>query len=216
MGAAATGAVGAPDLDVFRIERAARLELPGPIDAVPTDTLLLDAGGYAQIMCSAIFITGLEPAFAAEHVGYFTAPYASRAKLGQPVIDRAAKTVTVALPDGRERLAQYLGSQGCLTYPLGETTAHYRPEIVRPRLPDAATQNWPMGDRLPAAVLPATVDADKLAAAVEAAVRRWARGQPRGPMRSPSSKRIAERHTGSPAPRAIAGTYATRCRRVHS
>ena len=169
VGGAATGAVAAPDLDAFRIERAARLELPGPFDAVPADTLLLDAGGYAQIMCSAVFIAGLEPAFAAEHVGYFTAPYASRAKLGQPAIDRAAKTVTVALPDGRQRLAQYLGSQGCLTYPLGETTAHYKPEIVRPALPDAATQNWPMGDRLPAGVLPAAVDADKLAAAVAAA-----------------------------------------------
>ena len=124
MGAAATGAVGAPDLDVFRIERAARLELPGPIDAVPTDTLLLDAGGYAQIMCSAIFITGLEPAFAAEHVGYFTAPYASRAKLGQPVIDRAAKTVTVALPDGRERRG-HRRAQHCLP-PPGQPGARWR------------------------------------------------------------------------------------------
>ena len=158
-----------PDLVAFSIERAARLELPGPFEAPPADTLLLDAGGYAQILCSAVFITGLEPAFAAEHVGYFTAPYASRPKLGQPVIDRIAKTVTVTLPDGRQRLARYLGSQGCLTYPLGETSAHYTPETVRPNLPDAATQDWPMGDRLPAA-RPAGVDADRLAAAVDAAV----------------------------------------------
>ena len=39
-------------------------------------------------MCSAVFVTGLDPAFAAENVGYFTAPYAERAKLGTPRIDR--------------------------------------------------------------------------------------------------------------------------------
>jgi CubicO group peptidase (beta-lactamase class C family) len=159
----------ASELDAFIIERAAHLELPGPVEAPPTDTLILDAGGYARILCSAVFITGLEPAFAAEHVGYFTAPYASRAKLGQPVIDRVAKTVTVTLPDGRQRLAQHLGSQGCLTYLPGETTPRFRPEVVRPALPDAASQPWPMGDRLPAGPLPPGIDAKRLAAAVDAA-----------------------------------------------
>jgi hypothetical protein len=34
-------------------------------------------------------MTGLAPDFAAENVGFFTAPYGERAKLGKPVIDRA-------------------------------------------------------------------------------------------------------------------------------
>jgi hypothetical protein len=36
-----------------------------------------------------VFVTGLDPDFAAENVGYFTAPYEVRQKLGKPVIDRA-------------------------------------------------------------------------------------------------------------------------------
>jgi hypothetical protein len=51
-------------------------------------------------MCSAVFVTGLDPDFAAENVGYFTAPYEVRHKLGKPVIDRAEKAVHVRLPNG--------------------------------------------------------------------------------------------------------------------
>lgn len=32
-----------------------------------------------EVMCSAVFMTGLVPDFAAENVGFFTAPYAERA-----------------------------------------------------------------------------------------------------------------------------------------
>ena len=38
-------------------------------------------------------MTGLESDFAAENVGFFTAPYEMRAKLGKPVIDRANQAV---------------------------------------------------------------------------------------------------------------------------
>src|SRR5947208_11897862 len=57
-------------------------------------------------MCSAVFITGLDPEFAAENVGYFTAPYAERAKLGKPIIDRAGGAVHVTLPNGVRRTAR--------------------------------------------------------------------------------------------------------------
>src|SRR5262245_36261271 len=46
------------------------------------------AAGFAKVMCSAVFVSGLDPVFAAEHVGYFTAPYEVRAGLGKPEIDR--------------------------------------------------------------------------------------------------------------------------------
>ena len=52
-------------------------------------------------MCSAVFITGLQPEFAAENVGYFTAPYEIRARLGKPIVDRARKAVHVAVPAAR-------------------------------------------------------------------------------------------------------------------
>src|SRR6266568_4278120 len=47
----------------------------------PGDALEHHAAGFAKIMCSAVFVTGLDPDFAAENVGYFTAPYEVRHKL---------------------------------------------------------------------------------------------------------------------------------------
>ena len=51
-------------------------------------------------MCSAVFITGYDVEFAAEHVGYFTAPYDERKKVGNSLVDQAKKTVSVTLPNG--------------------------------------------------------------------------------------------------------------------
>lgn len=158
-----------PDGNRATIDRAHRFELDTPLDPPPGDRRLHDAAGFAQVMCNAVFITGLDPDFAAENVGYFTAPYAARAALGKPVIDRATKTVSVSVPGGPTRVSRYLGDQGCLAFPVGESEPHYRPERVRPRLPDPATQDWPMGDRLPRSPLPKQVDAARLAAAVDAA-----------------------------------------------
>ena len=54
-------------------------------------------------MCSAVFITGLDPDFAAENVGYFTGPYEERAKLGKPVDrSRHEDACTSTLPEWRE------------------------------------------------------------------------------------------------------------------
>jgi CubicO group peptidase (beta-lactamase class C family) len=107
------------------------------------------AAGFAQIMCSAVFITGLDADFAAENVGYFTAPYAFRAKLGKPVIDRDGKTVSVAVPGGTTRVAKYLGDQGCVTFEPAQLAPKYAPHAVPRRLADPATQAWPDGDALP-------------------------------------------------------------------
>ena len=71
------------------IARAKSFELDTPYVPPAGDPLAYYAAGYAKIMCSAVFMTGLEPNFAAENVGFFTAPYEVRAKLGRPVIDRA-------------------------------------------------------------------------------------------------------------------------------
>src|SRR6476660_2109059 len=107
-------------------------------------------------------MTGLAPDFAAENVGYLTAPYEIRAKLGKPVIDRANQAVHITLPNGLTRTAKYLGSQGCVTLPLGESAVHFRPVVVKSQLPDAATEPWPMGDVLAKEPLPSEIDANKL------------------------------------------------------
>ena len=120
-------------------------------------------------MCSAVFITGLDPDFAAENVGFFTAPYEVRAKLGKPVVDRVNKRVQVAVPNGVTRTAMYLGDQGCVTLPVGKNSVSFTPIKLKSSLPDASKQLWPMGDALPQDPVPPQIDATKLKQAVDAA-----------------------------------------------
>jgi CubicO group peptidase (beta-lactamase class C family) len=158
----------APTNDAL-IARAKSFELDTPYVPPPGDPMAHHAAGYAKVMCSAVFMTGLAPDFAAENVGFFTAPYGERAKLGKPVIDSANQAVHVTLPSGVTRTAKYLGSQGCVTLPIGQSAVNFTPVAVKSRLPDPSTQPWPMGDVLPQEPLPAVIDAAKLKAAVNAA-----------------------------------------------
>lgn len=151
------------------IARAKALELNTPYVPPPGDALAHHAAGFAKVICSAVFITGLAPDFAAENLGYFVAPYEERAKLGKPIIDRASKAVHVALPNGGRRTAKYLGGQGCVALPMGKDAVIFKPVSVKSRLPDSATQPWPMGDALPKAALPKEIDASKVQQAVDAA-----------------------------------------------
>ena|SRR5256886_5682662 len=89
------------------IARARSLELSTPYVPPPGDPLEHHAAGFAKIICSAVFVTGLAPEFAAENLGFFTAPYEERAKLEKPVIDRARRAVHVTLPHGVTRTALY-------------------------------------------------------------------------------------------------------------
>lgn len=151
------------------LARAESLELSTPYIPPPGDPLAHHAAGFAKVMCSAVFITGLEPEFAAENVGYFTAPYAERAKLGKPVIDRNRKTVHVLLPGGTRRTAAFLGDQGCVTLPLGQHSVSFTPVRLRRRPPDSSSQPWPMGDVLPSEPLPPSLDTAKVRQALDAA-----------------------------------------------
>jgi len=151
------------------IARGKSLELPTKYEPVPGDALSHHTAGYAKTMCSAVFITGYDIDFAAEHVGYFTAPYEERKKVGKPVVDHQKKTVSITLPNGVTRTAVYTGSQGCVTYPEGSSTLSFTPRTVSANLPSASAQDWPMGDRLPKTPFPAELDEAKIKAAVDAA-----------------------------------------------
>src|SRR5262250_3284927 len=82
------------------LARARSFELDTPYAPPPGDPLVHHTAGYAKVMCSAVFMTGLSPEFAAENVGYFTSPHAERARVGKPVIDRDNKAVHITLPNG--------------------------------------------------------------------------------------------------------------------
>src|SRR5881394_1010641 len=113
------------------IARARSLELSTPYVPPPGDPLEHHAAGFAKIVCSAVFVTGLAPEFAVQNLGFFTAPYEERAKLGRPAIDRARKAVRVTLPSGVTRTAVYLGDQGCVTLPAGKQSPSFTPSASR-------------------------------------------------------------------------------------
>jgi CubicO group peptidase (beta-lactamase class C family) len=150
------------------IARARTFELDSKYVPPPGDPLEHQTSGFAKIMCSAVFVTGLDPDFAAENVGYFTAPPEVRRKVGKPVVDRAARAVRITIPNGKTITARYLGRQGCVALPDGKTTVEFTPVDVRPQLPDASTQPWPMGDALPAGAPPG-LDPAKVKQAIDAA-----------------------------------------------
>ena len=151
------------------LSRAKALELNTSYVPPPGNALSHQAAGFAKVMCSAVFITGLDPEFAAESVGYFTAPYEVRSKLGKPQIDRDKKAVHVPVPGQETRTAIYLGDQGCVALPSGSDSVNFTPVKLKSTLPDAATQPWPMGDVLPSDPMPAGIDMKKVAEAVDAA-----------------------------------------------
>src|SRR6516164_9664928 len=150
------------------IARAKSLELGTPYVPPPGDALEHHASGFAKIICSAVFVTGFNPNATTENIGYFTAPYEVRHKLGKPIIDRADKAVHVTLPNGVIRTAKYLGSQGCVTLPVGQRSVNFTPVSVASALPDASTQPWPMGNVLRGEPLPKSIDGAKLKQAVDA------------------------------------------------
>ncbi|MEX2049241.1 MAG: serine hydrolase [Gemmatimonadota bacterium] len=151
------------------IARARALELDTPYEPVPGEPILHHAAGYATIMCSGMFISGLDSAFVAENVGYFTAPYDVRRSFPSVRIDRAARSVAVTTPDGTVRLARQLGSQGCVALPVGRAEPYFTPVVVRSGLPEASTLPWPMGDLPSGASWPTAVDRRLVDAAMEAA-----------------------------------------------
>ena len=151
------------------LARAVELELDTEYVPPPGDALEHHTSGFAKILCSAVFITGLDADFAAENIGYFSSPYAERAQVTKRVVDRENKAVHLTLPSGVTRTATYLGDQGCVTLPIGEDSVYFTPVDVDSTLPDPSTTPWPMGDVLSDEPLPSAIDADKVAQAVETA-----------------------------------------------
>jgi len=151
------------------IARGRRLELDTKYVPPPGDALAHHAAGCAKVMCSAVFVTGLELDFAWDNVGYFTCPLEERRKLGRPVVDSERRSVRVALPDGIVRQALYVGDQGCVALPTGRDAPFFTPIRVASGLPDPAKEPWPMGDLLPQTPLPRELDATTVERALDAA-----------------------------------------------
>ncbi|MGI9629290.1 MAG: hypothetical protein ACR2QM_20880, partial [Longimicrobiales bacterium] len=149
----------ADDPNAALIARAASLELPGTWELPPGDALVHSTAGFAKILCSNVFLSGLDPDFAAANTGFFSAPAEYRGVVTDTVVDFDNQRVHLTLPDGTVRSAKLHGDQGCLALPIGEEEPYYEAVSVTPDLPDPQTTPWPMGDVLTDEPLPADVDA---------------------------------------------------------
>ncbi|MCB1693993.1 MAG: serine hydrolase [Pseudomonadales bacterium] len=98
----------------------------------PGDPVSHFGAGFAATMAANHFISGLPLDFCAEHVGYFTAPYADRRHVVDYSSDEAARAVHVKLDNGVTRTARMFGSQGAISLPLGSQGIHFAPSVVEP------------------------------------------------------------------------------------
>ena len=119
------------------LARAAALELDTEYVPPPGQALDHHTAGFAKVLCSALFVSGLEPDFAVENIGYFTSPYQERAKVTKRRIDYENKAVHLTLPSGITRTAKYYGDQGCVALPIGKDSVHFTPVEVESALADA-------------------------------------------------------------------------------
>ena len=160
---------GAEDPDAALIARGDSLEIPGEWVIPPGDPLVHATAGFAKILCSNVFLSGLDPAFAAANTGFFSSPAELRSAVTDTVVDFENRRVHLTLPDGTVRSAKVHGDQGCVALPVGESEPFYEAVEVTSRLPDPATTPWPLGDVLPEDPFPAEVDMERVGEAVAAA-----------------------------------------------
>ena len=151
------------------IARGESLKIPGDWVVPPGDPLVHATAGFAKILCSNVFLSGLDPDFAAANTGFFSAPAEYRRAVTDTVVDHENRRVHLTLPDGTVRSAKVHGDQGCVALPVGESEPYYETVEVATQLPDPETTPWPMGDVLSTDPFPEGVDMDKVAEAVAAA-----------------------------------------------
>jgi len=156
--------------------------------SLPDEALELALAGYAKILCSAVFLSGRDPAEAAANSGIIVLPREvavdPKAAGVEWQVDRERGEVRASAPRpktaaaghrGRRitRTARFSGlaggGQGCTILPMGKDRVFFEPTPVTSALPDAATLPWPMGDAPSDEPPPEGVDSERLAAAVDAA-----------------------------------------------
>ena len=149
------------------IARAKAFELDTEYNPPPGEALHHQTAGFAKILCSGVFITGLDAADAAANVGGFISPFDERSHVVDTVVDYAQERVALTLPDGVTRTAKRYENQGCVAHGIGEDSVYFAPTTVERNLPPAATTPWPMGDVLSAAPWPSEIDMEKVEEALD-------------------------------------------------
>ena len=148
-------------------------------EAKDQDIHSLGVAGYAKLLCSSVFVTGMNEVEAIEHSrrvvrALIRLPAADLPGLAEE-IDYESRLVKATLGDSLTRTAKLYGDQGCIIHPADHDGIFFEPVPVQTSLPDGQTQPWPMGDALSDDPLPPEVDQEKVKAAVELAFEKPSR-----------------------------------------
>jgi CubicO group peptidase (beta-lactamase class C family) len=154
---------------IAAIAAGAAQQAPRPGSAFAPDGTPISLGlaGYAKVLCSAVFVSGREPAEAFRNSGFFLFPDDKRAGVTYTV-DRE-RTLVRMTHGTTTRTAKFYGDQGCIIHPQDHDGIYFTPVAVKTRLPDANSQAWPMGDAPSADAPPTGIDRARVAKAVELA-----------------------------------------------
>ena len=138
-----------------------------PAFAPPGTPITLGLAGYAKVLCSAVFVSGRDPAEAFENSGYFLFPDDQRNGV-RYTVDREHKLVRMT-HGSTTRIAKFYGDQGCIIHPQDHDGIYFTPVPVRTSLGDAASMPWPMGDKPSGKPFPSGIDRARVAKAVDLA-----------------------------------------------
>ncbi len=134
----------------------------------PNDPDSWTTAATAKIYCSALFVSGRDQEEARSHItSYFLGPKVD--SISAISVNHKSKVVAVELARRVTRYAKYYGDQGCIILQPGKDSIYFKPVKAATALPPAESMDWPMGDRVPNAPLPAEIDTVKLRQAVDAA-----------------------------------------------
>jgi CubicO group peptidase (beta-lactamase class C family) len=127
----------------------------------------LGLAGYAKVLCSAVFVSGRDPAEAFKNSGYFLLEDDQRVGVTY-VVDRDQKLVRIT-KGALTRTAKLYGDQGCIIHQQNHDGIYFTPVPVKTRLPDAASLPWPMGDAPPKSPASTGIDRARVEKALDLA-----------------------------------------------
>jgi hypothetical protein len=115
---------------------------PAPAYPTPQGTPTENGlAGFAKILCSAVFVSGRDPAEAARISAYFFLPRDEQDKAAWS-IGRDRKTASASF-GGTTRAVRLYGDQGCIIQNPARPGIDFTPVPVKTALPDATSLEWP-------------------------------------------------------------------------
>ena len=131
----------------------------------------LGLGFAAKVLCSTVFLTGLDVEHALEASVYpaMFLPGLSREDLTDIDVDHQSKRVTLKADGVPARTAAYYGEQGCVLHRIDHDGIYFEPTSLARNPRFASNDMWPKGETLSTAPLPDGLRRDVVAQGAEKA-----------------------------------------------